>query len=167
MSVAASVVLVGVSAVAAAASQPIPNRRSGPTKIAGFAFVDSSVTARGQSGARLPRGTKIYPSGGRITGRTGCPNRYQTKGLLIVVIDYSGPKTAGSVTVTRRPAGSRQSFADAPYYLDLNPGREIQYQGPIFANGSYSIAFQYGFAGRRRTTLAAKIVLARNCPSPG
>jgi hypothetical protein len=77
---------------------------SATASLTGFAFVDSSVAGQG-AGAKLPAGTKIYPSGSQITGTEGCPtNQYKTDGLPVVVIDYSGRPTAGSVTVVRHPA---------------------------------------------------------------
>src|SRR6202035_1649396 len=94
--------------------------------LTGFAFVDSSVTSMG-SRAKLPAGTKIYPSGSKITGADGCPtNRYNTDGMIVAVIDYQGRPTSGSLAVTRRPERGGQ-FNDAPYYLDLDPGRTLQF----------------------------------------
>jgi uncharacterized protein (DUF2141 family) len=133
--------------------------------LAGFAFVDSSVTAQG-SLAQLAAGTKIYPPGSTIAGTDGCPtNRYRTNGLIVAVIDYHGRPTAGSLAVTRRPATGGK-FEDAPYYLDLNPGRTLQYLGPIFDNGSYDVRFQYDYNLGRGNTISASFVLARSCPSP-
>ena len=136
-------------------------------KLAGFAFVSSSVTAHG-GGAKLPRGTKIYRSGSRITGTAGCPtNRYQTNGLPVAVIDYTGRPTVASVTVTRTPAGSNQSFTDASYYLDLNAGRTLQYLGPIFQNGSYRVVLKWAFTGPQGKSVSGKFVLARRCKFAG
>jgi hypothetical protein len=135
--------------------------------LTGFAFVSSSVTARGGR-ARLPRGTKISKPGSKITGTTGCPtNQYQTDGLLVVVIDYNGRPTAASVTVTSKLAGSSQSFTRAPYYIDLNAGRTIQYLGPIFQNGTYSVVLQWAFNGPRGQSVSGKLVLARHCRFAG
>ena len=133
--------------------------------IAGFAFVDSAVTSHG-SRSKVPPGTKIYPPGSKITGTTGCPTtRYQTDGLLVVVIDYNGRPTAGSIQVTRHPANGGQ-FENAPYYLDLDSGRIMQMLGPIFENGTYDVKFTYDFSlGSGETTLAS-IVLARSCVAP-
>src|SRR5580704_4931279 len=101
--------------------------------LTGIAFVDSSVTGQGE-GAKLPGGTKIYPFGSTITGATGCStNPYHTDGQIVTVIDYNGRATAASLAVTRHPA-TGGSFADAPYYLDLNPGRTLQNMGPIYDN---------------------------------
>jgi hypothetical protein len=133
--------------------------------IAGFGFVDSAVTTRG-SRSKLPPGTKIYPPGSKITGTTGCPTtRYQTDGLLVVVIDYNGRPTAGSIQVTRHPESGGQ-FENAPYYLDLDSGRIMQMLGPIFENGTYDVKFTYDFSLGAGETTSASIVLARNCPAP-
>jgi hypothetical protein len=132
-------------------------------KITGFAFVNSSVTSLG-SQAKLPEGTKIYPSGSKITGTEGCPsNRYHTDGLLIVVLDYTGRPTAGSVAVTRHPA-SGGAFNDAPYYIDLNAGRTLQTLGPIFDNGSYDVVFSYNYNQGQEQKDSATITLSRSCP---
>jgi hypothetical protein len=133
--------------------------------IAGFAFVDSAVTSRG-SRSKVPPGTKIYPPGTKITGTTGCPTtRYQTDGLLVVVIDYNGRPTAGSIQVTRHPESGGQ-FENAPYYLDLDSGRIMQMLGPIFENGTYDVKFTYDFSLGSGETTSGSIVLARNCPAP-
>jgi hypothetical protein len=130
--------------------------------VAGFAFVDSAVTSRG-SRSKVPPGTTIYPPGSKITGTTGCPTtRYQTDGLLVVVIDYNGRPTAGSIQVTRHPASGGQ-FENAPYYLDLDSGRIMQMLGPIFENGTYDVKFTYDFSLGSGETTSASIVLARNC----
>jgi uncharacterized protein (DUF2141 family) len=131
--------------------------------LTGFAFVDGSVTAQG-SRATLPAGTKIYPPGSTITGTDGCPtNRYRTDGMIVAVIDYQGRPTAGSLAVTRHPASGGQ-FHNAPYYLDLDSGRTLQFLGPIFENGSYDVRFQYDFSSGQGKTLSATFALARNCP---
>jgi hypothetical protein len=133
--------------------------------LAGFAFVDSSVTSKG-SKATLPAGTKIYPPGSTVTGSNGCPTtRYQTDGLMVVVIDYAGRPTAASVQVTRHPANGGD-FQNAPYYLDLNAGRTIQFLGPIFDNGKYDVHFSYHYNLGQEKSADASIVLARSCP-PG
>jgi hypothetical protein len=154
------------------AGSAIPAKRAaapGASKagvIAGFAFVDSAVTTRG-SRSKVPPGTKIYPPGSKITGTTGCPTtRYQTDGLLVVVIDYNGRPTAGSIQVTRHPESGGQ-FENAPYYLDLDSGRIMQMLGPIFENGTYDVKFTYDFSLGSGETTSASIVLARNCPAPG
>jgi hypothetical protein len=132
--------------------------------IAGFAFVDSSVTSQG-SRAKLPLGAKIYPTGSTITGTDGCPTtQYHTDGQPVVVIDYTGRPTAGSVTVTRHPA-SGGNFESAPYYLNVNEGRTVQNLGPIFDNGSYDVVFTYDFSLGKGQTTSAKFVLARSCGS--
>jgi hypothetical protein len=133
--------------------------------IAGFAFVDSAVTSRGPR-SKVPPGTKIYPPGSKITGTAGCPTtRYQTDGLLVVVIDYNGRPTAGSIQVTRHPASGGQ-FENAPYYLDLDSGRIMQMLGPIFENGTYDVKFTYDFSLGSGETTSASIVLARSCVAP-
>ena len=133
-------------------------------KLTGFAFVDSSVTGGG-SQAKLPAGTKIYPLGSKITGTEGCPtNRYHTDGQPIVVIDYTGRPTAGSVQVTRRPAAGG-TFQDPPYYIDLNAGRTLQNLGPIFDNGSYDVVFSYDYNQGAGKKVSGTLVLARSCPA--
>jgi hypothetical protein len=135
-------------------------------RLVGFAFVDSSVTSQG-SLAKLPPGTKIYPPGSTITGTEGCPrNRYHTNGLIVAVIDYQGRPNEGSVTVIRHPAPG-MSFPSAPYYLDLNAGRTLQYLGPIGTNGTYEIEFAYNYAEGQQKSSSAKLTLARNCPGGG
>jgi len=132
--------------------------------LTGFAFVNSSVTSQG-SRATLPAGTKIYPPGLKITGTDGCPTtRYRTDGLLVVVIDYQGRPTAGSVAVTRRPAAGGR-FENAPDYLDLNSGRALQTLGPIFDNGAYDVRLSYHYAEHQEKTTSGSLVLARNCPA--
>ena len=131
----------------------------------GFAFVDGSVTGQG-SRAQLPAGTRIYPPGSTITGTDGCPtNRYHTDGMIVAVIDYHGRPTAGSLAVTRHPASGGQ-FHNAPYYLDLDSGRTLQFLGPIFENGSYDIRFKYDFSLGQGKALSANFTLARSCPIP-
>jgi hypothetical protein len=83
--------------------------------------------------------------------------------MLVAVIDYNGRPTAGSLAVTRHPA-SGGSFADAPYYLDLNPGRTLQTLGPIFDNGSYDVLFTYDYSQGPGQKTSGTLVLARNCP---
>ena len=133
--------------------------------LTGFAFVDGSVTGQG-SRAKLPAGTRIYPPGSTITGTDGCPTtRYHTDGMIVAVIDYQGRPTAGSLAVTRHPASGGQ-FNNAPYYLDLDPGRTLQFLGPIFENGSYDVRFKYDFSLGQGKTLSARFALARSCPIP-
>ncbi len=131
-------------------------------RIAGIAFVDSSVTSQG-SLAKLPAGTAIHPSGSVITGTEGCPTTpYKTDGLIVAVIDYEGPKTAASLAVTRHPAAGGE-FHNAPYQIDLDPGRTLQYLGPIFANGRYELHFVWGFMGPAENKTDAEFTLARSC----
>jgi uncharacterized protein (DUF2141 family) len=133
--------------------------------LTGFAFVDGSVTGQG-SRAKLPAATKIYPPGSTITGTEGCPTtRYRTDGMIVAVIDYQGRPTAGSLAVTRHPASGGQ-FNNAPYYLDLDTGRTLQFLGPIFENGSYDVRFKYDFSLGQGKTLSARFALARSCPIP-
>ena len=132
-------------------------------RLAGIAFVDSSVTGQG-SRAQLPAGATIYPPGSEIAGMTGCPTTpYRTDGLIVAVIDYDGPPTAASIAVIRHPASGGR-FENAPYHLDLNAGRTLQYLGPIFKNGSYEIHMTWGFAGAQTTAKEADFTLARDCP---
>jgi len=129
--------------------------------VAGFAFVDSSVTSQG-SHAALPDGTKIIPSGATVTGEEGCPTTpYRTDGLLVVVMDYAGRPTAGSVTISQ----DRDGFVvnRAPYYLDFNPGRVLQFLGPVFENGTYDLKIEYDFAQGAPKQAHAVITLARQC----
>jgi hypothetical protein len=135
-------------------------------ELAGFAFVDSTVTGQG-SKATLPPGTRVYPPGSRITGTTGCPsNQFGTDGLLVLVIDYSGSPTAASVVVTVTPEGGGLAIQRAPYYLDLDPGRALQYLGPERGNGTLSVAVTTGVGGLQTKAGIAKatLVLARSCP---
>jgi len=152
--------LLSTSAVYVLAATPAGS----PLKFTGIAFVDSSVTSQG-SRAKLPAGTKVYPSGSTISGADGCStNPYGTDGLIVAVIDYEGRPTAGSVTVTRHPA-SGGSFENAPYYLDINAGRTLQFLGPIRENGSYDIRIEAGFgrAGAEQMKTSGSFVLARSC----
>jgi len=130
--------------------------------LTGFAFVDSSVTGMG-SQAKLPAGAKIYPPGSKITGTEGCPtNRYHTDGMIVAVIDYQGRPTAGSVTITEHHAGGGD-FERAPYYIDLNSGRTLQYLGPIFGNGTYDVVFSYNYNLGQAKTVSTKLTLDRSC----
>jgi hypothetical protein len=152
-------ILAGLTVCRAA---PAADNASGA--ITGFAFVNSSVTSQG-SRARLPAGTKIYPPGAKITGTDGCPTTsYRTDGLIVAVIDYQGRPTSGSIAVMRRPAAGG-SFENAPYYLDLDSGRTLQFLGPIFDNGSYDVRFAYHYAEGQEKTASASFTLARSCPT--
>jgi len=53
---------------------------------------------------------------------------------------------------------------NAPYQIDLNAGRTLQYLGPIFENGRYEIHMSWGFAGAQASAAEADFVLARHCP---
>jgi hypothetical protein len=138
---------------------------AGPSsaKIAGIAFVDSSVTAAGHN-TPLPAGTAIYPSGSTIAGTTGCPtNRYGTDGMIVVVIDYTGRPTAGSLTLIRHPA-SGGNFTGAPYMMDINAGRYLQTIGPYTDNGSYEVQMTYDYSLGPGQKTSATFTLARSCP---
>jgi len=131
-------------------------------KLAGIAFVDSAVTSQG-SRAQLPAGAKIYPPGSEITGTTGCPTTpYRTDGLIVAVIDDDGPPTAAALAVIRHPASGGR-FENAPYHIDLNAGRTLQYLGPIFENGTYEIHMTWGFASAQSAATEAEFTLARQC----
>jgi hypothetical protein len=67
--------------------------------------------------------------------------------------------------VTRNPA-TGGSFQDAPYYLDLNPGRTLQSLGPIFVNGIYALKGSSGLEGAQPLVASGKFTLARNCQQP-
>jgi hypothetical protein len=130
--------------------------------LTGFAFVDSSVTGMG-SQAKLQAGTKVYPPGSKITGIEGCPtNRYHTDGMIVAVIDYQGRPTAASVTITEHPARGG-NFERAPYYIDLNSGRTLQYLGPIFENGTYTVLFSYNYNLGTAKESSATLILDRGC----
>jgi hypothetical protein len=130
--------------------------------VTGFAFVDSSVTSMG-SQAKLPAGTKIFPPGSKITGTDGCPtNRYHTDGEIVAVIDYQGRPTAASITVTEHRAGGA-AFQRAPYYIDLNSGRTLQYLGPIFTNGTYDVVFSYSYNLGLPQKSSTTLTLDRSC----
>lgn len=130
-------------------------------RIVGIAFVDSSVTGMG-SRAHLPPGATIVPAGGRVTGTMGCPtDQYGTTGLIVAVIDYDGRPTAGSLTITAHTAGG--TFARAPYYLDINPGRTLQFLGPVRKNGTYDLKLSWGFGGVNQPDVTAHFTLARSC----
>jgi len=147
------------------AGQPSSSSSSGSSgaKIVGIAFVGSSVTANGHY-TPLPTGTPIYPPGSTISGATGCPtNRYGTDGMIVVVIDYSGRSTAGSLTLIRHPA-TGGNFTDAPYMMDLDPGRYLQTIGPYTVNGSYEVQMEYDYSQGPARKASASFTLARNCP---
>ncbi len=136
--------------------------QTGEAKIAGFAFVDSSVTGQG-SRAQLPPGAKVFPSGSKIAGTEGCPTtQYRTDGLIVVVIDYDGRPTAGSVTISVVP--EPQFGGRAPYQLDLDTGRTLQFLGPVFDNGTYRVTLQYFFGQAQQGSAVAEFTLDRRCP---
>ncbi len=129
--------------------------------LAGFAFVDSSVTSHG-SGATLPEGTKIYPAGSTITGTTGCPNRYRTSGLIVAVMDYQGPSSSGNLIWTRHAQG-QPDFTRAPYYFELDPGRKLQYLGPVFENGTYDVEIVWDYSHGAAKKTFGTLTLDRDC----
>jgi len=156
----------GNASVSSQNGSGIPARTASPAAggatIAGFAFVAASVSGQ-HSNAKLPAGTKIYPPGSKITGTDGCSTtQYQTDGLPIVIIDYSGRPTSASVAVTRHPA-SGGNFDNAPYYLDFNPGRTVQFLGPWFENGSYDVVLTYDYSLGAGQKTSASYTLTRSC----
>jgi hypothetical protein len=156
-----TLIIVFVAAFCVAALSPRTAFADDGT-LTGFAFVDSSVTGMG-SQAKLPAGTKIYPPGSKITGAEGCPtNRYHTDGMIVAVIDYQGRPTAASVTVRENP-DSGGIFLSAPYYIDLNSGRTLQYLGPIFENGTYDVLFSYNYNLGAAKKSSATLTLDRSC----
>jgi len=155
------VFVIACCVVALVASISLTALADGGT-LTGFAFVDSSVTGMG-SQAKLPAGVKIYPPGSKITGTEGCPtNRYHTDGMIVAVIDYQGRPTAASVTISET-FDSGEIFLSAPYYIDLNGGRTLQYLGPIFENGTYDVFFSYDHNMGAAKTASAKFELNRSC----
>jgi hypothetical protein len=151
----------GPSADAGSQSAAGTSTAASKVTIAGFAFVDSSVTGQG-SRAKLPPGARIFPPGSTITGTDGCPtNRYRTDGLPVAVIDHEGRPTAASLTIVETRGGRR--FPRAPYYLDLDTGRKLQFLGPIVDNGTYEIEVAYGLTERSPAKVSATFVLDRTC----
>ena len=130
----------------------------------GLAFVDSSVTARGGRGA-LSSGTTVFPPGATVTGATGCPTSSTGEdGLMVLVMDYNGPPTSAAVTTTISSPETGIGFSVAPYYLDLNAGRRVQFLGPRHQNGTYDILVEYGYASASGfPKLTARFVLDRSC----
>jgi len=134
---------------------------SADAQLTGIAFVDSSVTSEG-SKAILPPGAQIHPPGSEITGTEGCPTTaYKTDGLIVAIIDYDGPPTAASLGVTRHPAAGGE-FHNAPYQIDLDPGRTLQYLGPIFDNGRYELHLSWAI-GQAENKADTEFTLARSC----
>lgn len=152
---ALATIAVAVLAATSAAS-------AAPPRIVGIAFVDSSVTGMGSRG-HLPPGTIIVPAGATVNGTFGCPtDQYGTTGLIVAVIDYDGRPTVASLTITAHTAGTG-TFARAPYYLDLNPGRTLQFLGPVRDNGTYDLALESSFSGPMADKTSATFTLARSC----
>jgi hypothetical protein len=140
----------------------VTNAQEGKATIAGIAFVDSTVTGQGST-AKLPQGTKVLPPGVRVTGKEGCPtNQYRTDGLIVAVIDYEGRNTAANLTVNTVPAP--QFGGRPPYYLDLNPGRKLQFLGPVVDNGTYSLNLEWFVGAGEVRKASAEFTLARDCP---
>jgi hypothetical protein len=134
--------------------------------LTGIAFVDAKVTGQG-SRATLPEGTKVHPIGSTISGTEGCPtSKFRTDGLIVAVIDYEGRPTSASLTITERRADSTQR-ARAPYHLNLDSGRKLQFLGPIVDNGTYELALSYGLAQKNPLTASGRFVLDRRCPPTG
>ena len=129
---------------------------AGNASLVGFAFVGPAVTSQG-SKAKLPAGAEICPPGSTVTGITGC------RKLLVAIIDYQGPPSAGSVAVTRHPATGGAFPEDAPYYMDLNAGRMLQELGGISVNGSYDVRFSYNYAEGQQRTTRTRLILKREC----
>jgi hypothetical protein len=84
--------------------------------------------------------------------------------MIVAVIDYQGEAMPWKVAVTRHPASGGQ-YENAPYYLDLQKGRLLQFLGPIFENGSYDVSFEYDFTLGQGKTVSTTFVLARSCPA--
>jgi hypothetical protein len=85
--------------------------------------------------------------------------------LIVAVIDYDGRPTSASLTLTEHRAAG-DTINRAPYHLDLDPGRKLQFLGPVFENGTYDMTFEWDYslgAGQRTT---ASFTLRRACPSP-
>jgi hypothetical protein len=139
-----------------------PTTATGKAIIAGIAFVDSSVTGQGEK-AKLPAGAKVIPTGSTVTGKEGCPTtRYQTDGLIVAVIDYDGRPTSASLTLKEHLA-SGNTIERAPYYIDLNPGRTLQFLGPVSDNGTFDMVVEYDYslgAGQKAT---GSFKLSRSC----
>ena len=139
--------------------------KSGDSLRLSLAFVDSTVTAQGGR-ASMPKGLVVFAPGSTVTGTTGCPTTsFGQDGLMVLVLDYAGPPTNASVTTTINSPGAG-SFSVAPYYLDLNPGKHLQYLGPRTDNGTYDIVVEYGYARSSGfSKVAARFVLNRKCSS--
>ena len=82
--------------------------------------------------------------------------------MIVAVIDYQGRPTAASVTM-EETLDSGEIFLSAPYYIDLNGGRTLQYLGPIFANGTYDVLFSYNYNLGNAKTATATLILDRSC----
>ena len=129
--------------------------------ITGFAFVDSSVTGMG-SRAELPAGTKVYPPGSKSPApkdaHESVPHRWNDRRSHRL----PGPSNRRGVTITEHPA-TGGSFERAPYYIDLDSGRTLQYLGPMFSNGTYDVLFSYSYNLGAAKKSTAELVLARSC----
>ena len=82
--------------------------------------------------------------------------------MIVAVIDYTGRPTAASVTVRENP-DSGGIFLRAPYYMDLDSGRTLQYLGPIFDNGTYDVVFSYNFNLGNEKKVSGTLILERSC----
>lgn len=137
--------------------------QEGKATLVGIAFVDNTVTGQGGA-AKLPAGTKVLPPGVRVTGTQGCPtSQYRTDGLIVAVIDYAGRHTAANLTVNKVP--TPQFGARPPYYLDLDPGRKLQFLGPVFDNGTYSLVLEWFVGNGQQRQTKVEFTLDRNCPA--
>jgi hypothetical protein len=150
------------SASSTGAPNSSPSPPSDGARISGIAFVDTSVTGEG-SRAQLPAGTQVYSSGSKIVGTEGCPtSQNRTDGLIVAVIDYEGRPTSAALTIVENHVdGSRRDRA--PYYLDLDSGRTLQFLGPIFDNGTYDLELAYNYAQGKEKSVTASFSLARSC----
>jgi len=57
--------------------------------------------------------------------------------------------------------------ARAPYHLNLDTGRKLQFLGPIVENGAYELELAYGLAHQKPLTTSGRFVLDRRCPPTG
>lgn len=129
--------------------------------LTGIAFVDSSITGQGSRG-KLPANATILPMGTAVTGTTGCPTtQYGTDGLIVAVIDYQGRKTSASLTIARQ--GEDQFARRPPYYIDLDPGRTLQFLGPVKENGTYELTLEYDYAQGKAKQTKGQFTLNRTC----
>ena len=100
-----------------------------------------------------------------MSGTFGCPTSpFGQDGLMVLVLDYNGPPTTASVMTTITGPDDSQGFSVAPYYLDLNQGRQVQYLGPRTENATYDVTVEYSYATATGfPKLTARFVLNRSC----